>query len=245
MNKVLTEKTLSMQRAKPRSVIISLAYRLNNIVSKVVGKERLLRFHLNGSWLFWRFAFELSGELFGKQFHNHTKALNEEILKREIGENGSIIDVGCGNGRWCQIASKYAKNVVGIDYNKKLIEGARKETVAKNIEYIVGDVTKDLEGRKFDLALLIHVIEHIEDADKILQELHAVSPKLIVEVPDFENDALNIVRLEQNCRFYSDGDHVREYTEEILINQLERNSWKVLKTHKHGGAVLAVTKSIK
>jgi hypothetical protein len=73
-----------------------------------------------------------------------------------------------------------------------------------------------------------------------LQELHAVASNLIVEVPDFENDALNIVRLEQNCRFYSDGDHVREYTREILVNQLERNNWKVSETYKNGGAVLAV-----
>jgi SAM-dependent methyltransferase len=243
MKAIPNEKNLSMSREKERSTAVSMAYRLSNIGRKIFGKEKLLRFYLNGAWLFWRFSFELSGEIYGKDFHNHAKALNEDFLKGKIAEDSSVIDIGCGVGRWCQIAAKYAKNVVGIDYDEKLINQARQTTEAKNIEYIVGDVTKDLEGRRFDLALLTHVIEHIEDADKMLQELHAIASTLIVEVPDFENDALNIVRLEQNCRFYSDGDHVREYTQEILINQLERNNWKILETYKNGGAVLAVTKS--
>jgi SAM-dependent methyltransferase len=237
------EKNLSMSREKERSTVVSIAYRLANIGEKIFGKERVLRFYLNGAWLFWRFSFELSGEMYGKDFHNHAKALNEDFLKNHISENSSVIDIGCGVGRWCQIAAKYAKHVVGIDYDEKLISLARETTEAKNVEYIVGDVTKDLDGRRFDLALLIHVIEHIDDADKILQELHAVASNLIVEVPDFENDALNIVRLEQNCRFYSDGDHVREYTREILANQLERNNWQVLQIYKNGGAVLALAKS--
>jgi SAM-dependent methyltransferase len=243
MKAIPNEKNLSMPREKERSTVVSVAYRLANIVEKVFGNERVLRFYLNGAWLFWRFSFELSGKIYGKDFHNHAKALNEDFLKSEIAENSSVIDIGCGVGRWCQIAAKYAKNVVGIDYDEKLISLARETTEAKNVEYIVGDVTKDLDGRRFDLALFIHVIEHIDDADKILKELHAVASNLIVEVPDFENDPLNIVRLEQNCRFYSDGDHVREYTQAILINQLERNNWIVTQTYKNGGAVLAVAKS--
>jgi SAM-dependent methyltransferase len=243
MNVIPDEKSLSMSRAKERSTVVSIAYRLASIGEKIFGKERVLRFYLNGAWLFWRFSFELSGKIYGKDFHNHAKALNEDFLKSKIVEYSSVIDIGCGVGRWCQIAAKYAKNVVGIDYDEGLIAQARNTTEAKNVEYIVGDVTKDLDGKRFDLALFIHVIEHIDDADKILQELHAVASILIVEVPDFENDALNIVRLQQNCRFYSDGDHVREYTQQVLINQLERNNWKVLETYKNGGAVLAVAKS--
>lgn len=108
---------------------------------------------------------------------------------------------------------------------------------------MVGDVTKDLHDEKFDLALLLHVIEHIDEADRILNELKTVPSMIIVEVPDFEQDALNYVRLKQNLPFYSDGDHVREYTEEILVDQLTRNGCDVIETRKNGGAVLAVAES--
>ncbi len=240
--KLNLEEQLSMLREKPRSLIIAIAYRLAAIGRATIGKERLLRFCLNNSWLFWRFAFEISGEIYGAKFHNNAKALNEDILKRWISANNSVIDIGCGIGRWCKIASKYAKNVVGIDYDENLIRQAREQSKADNIEFIAGDVTKDLKGDLFDLALLTHVIEHIDDADKMLSDLKNLTKLLLVEVPDFEHDPLNWIRLEQNCPFYSDGDHVREYTEEILVNQLKRNGWQVLEIRKHGGAVLAVAK---
>lgn len=235
-----TESDLEMKRAKPRSLAISLSYRIVRIGRLIFGEKRMLRFFLNGSWLFWRFAFELSGEVYDSEFHNNSKALSEDFLRRWIPENGSVIDVGCGVGRWCRIASKYAGTVVGIDFSEDLILRAKKDTGEDNIEYVVGDVTTQLAGQRFDIALLIHVIEHIEDPDRILMELRSVADKIIVEVPDFENDSLNWVRLRQGCPFYTDADHVREYTFDILKNQLERNGWKVLESRKHGGALLVV-----
>lgn len=234
------ETRLSFPREKPKSLLVSFAYRAAAVGRAIVGKERILRYCLNGSRLLWRFAFELSGEIYGAKFHNHAKALNEKFLKRWVPKNGSVVDIGCGVGRWCEVASSYAMTVVGIDFEETLIGIAKSETRNENIEFFVGDVTKDLKGRKFDLALLIHVIEHIDDADRFLKELLSVAEVLIIEVPDFDHDPLNWVRLKQSCSFYSDGDHVREYTEEILVDQLTRTGWKVLETRKNGGAVLAV-----
>ncbi len=234
------QKRLSFPREKPKSIVISLAYRVTALVKKIAGRERLLRWQLNASWLFWRFAFELAGEIYGAKFHNRAKALNEKFLRKWIPENGSVIDIGCGIGRWCDVASKCAKTVVGIDFDPGLIAQAKGEVNATNVRFVVGDVTKDLQGETFDLALLIHVIEHIDDADKMFKDLKNVAGTLIVEVPDFEHDPLNWVRLETGSSFYTDGDHVREYTESILIDQLTQNGWQVLETRKNGGAVLAV-----
>lgn len=238
----VSEEALSMPRDKHVSLTTRLAYRLTNLGKKLFGRKRALRFFLSGSWLFWRFAYEISGEIYDSRFHNHAKALSEDFLKEHIPANGSVIDVGCGVGRWCRIASKYADRVVGIDYSQNLIDEAKRRTQMRNVTFLVGDITTELNKEKFDLALLLHVIEHIDDADRILQDLKNAASKIIVEVPDFEHDALNYVRLEQNLPFYSDGDHVREYTEEILVDQLNRNGWNVIETRKKGGAVLVVAK---
>lgn len=238
------EKRLTIPREKPRSLTVSLAYKLVKLGKKILGNKKILKICLDIERLFWRFSFETAGEMYGAKFHNQAKALNERILSHWIPHNGSVIDVGCGIGRWCRVASRYSKSVVGIDYNKALIDKARSATKEDNIEFIVGDVTKELSGRKFDVALLTHVIEHIENVDTILKELKNVANLLIVEVPDFEHDPLNWVRLEQKCHFYTDGDHVREYTEELLVKHLERNEWQVLETYKHGGAVLAIAKQV-
>jgi SAM-dependent methyltransferase len=234
------EKRLTMPRDKPRSAVISAAYSLQRAGAAVLGKERMLRFFLTSSWLFWRFAFEVSGELYGGDFHLHTKALSEDYLKARIPENGSVIDIGCGVGRWCGIASKYAGSVVGIDYDENLIRQARETVKANNVEFIVGDVTKDLDNRRFDLAILTHVIEHIENTDEFLRQLQQVAHRIIVEVPDFGSDPLNWARLKQATPFYSDADHVKEYTLETLSDQMKRTGWKVLENYKNGGAVLVV-----
>jgi SAM-dependent methyltransferase len=234
------EQSLSMPREKKRSVLISLGYRFGRFGDAIFGKRRMLRLFLKGSWLFWRFAFERSGQIYDDDFHNQSKALSEEYLQRWIAPNDTVIDIGCGLGRWCEIAAKYAGSVVGIDYSDELIAEARHRASAPNVEYIKGDLTRDLDGRRFDLALMTHVIEHIDDPDTILRELRAVTRRLIVEVPDLESDPLNFVRLAEGCPFYSDGDHVREYTQAILNAQLERNGWTVLENRKSGGAVLAV-----
>lgn len=76
--------------------------------------------------------------------------------------------------------------------------------------------------------------------DRILQDLRGVASKIVVEVPDFEQDSLNYVRSEQQLPFYSDGDHVREYTLIILQQQIEQNDWRVLETSSNGAPVLAV-----
>ena len=235
-----TETTLSMERAKRRSIPVSLSYRLGRAADAIFGRGPMLRFFLNGSWLFWRFAFERSGEIYNDSFHNQSKALSEDYLLRWISPEDTVIDIGCGLGRWCEIAAKYAKSVVGIDYSEELIAAARMKPAAQQIEYIVGDVTRDLDGRQFDLALMTHVIEHIDNPDAILAQLQQVAKRLIVEVPDFESDPLNIVRLAENSPFYSDADHVREYTQAILNDQLTRNGWVILENRKMGGAVLAV-----
>ena len=199
-----------------------------------------MRFYLNSSWVFWRMAFEFAGVVYGGEFHNQAKALNEEFLRKQLNEDESLIDIGCGVGRWCKVASKYSHEVVGIDYDKELILQACEQNGNSQIKYIVGDVTKDLDNKKFDVALLIHVIEHIENSDKLLRDLHGVCRRLIIEVPDFEHDPLNWARLKQGCPFYTDGDHVREYTEAILNDQLKRTGWKALETRKNGGSVLII-----
>ena len=235
-----TEQQLSMDREKKRSLTVGLMYRVMRFGSAIFGRERMLRLSLNTSRLFGRFAFEMSSEGYGERFHNLAMALSEDILKAHIPAGGSVVDVGCGQGRACRMAAKYASRVVGIDYDEPLIRQAIQATNDENVEYIHGDVTANLGGQQFDLAMLIHVIEHIDDADKILQSLAAVAKKLIVEVPDFQGDPLNVVRLEQGLPYYSDADHIREYTESILIDQLTRNGWTILETRKNGGAVLAV-----
>ena len=240
----LTEKQLSMGRSKPRATAARLMYKIFAIGRAVLGAELVTRFTLNASQLFGRFAFELSSATYGEDFPNAAMALSDEILRRHVLNGATVLDVGCGYGRACRMAAKFSGSVVGIDLDETLLERARNQTAEKNVEYIHGDLTKYLGGQNFDVVLLIHVIEHIDDPDGLLQTLREITTKIIVEVPDFESDPLNLVRFDLGLQFYSDGDHVREYTQGILSDQLARNGWSLVELTKKGSAVLAVAEAI-
>ncbi len=236
----LTENDLTMPRRKRRSVIISLSYRMVWFSKNILGRKRMLSWCLNTSWLMRRFAFELSSEVFGDLFQREARALSEDVLQRWIPPGGSVLDIGCGPGRWSRLAAQYADSVVGIDQSEVNIKIARQMTTASNIKYVVGDVTQNVDRYHFDVAILVHVIEHIENVDRLLAAISNVASTLIIEVPDFEADPLNMARYALSCPYYSDGDHVREYTLTILTEQLDRNHWNIQHLERRHAAILVV-----
>lgn len=242
MTDPLTESALTMARRKPRSLAISLAYRLFRAARFTFGARRLLRFLLHASWLTWRFAFELSSDVLGAAFQRDARGLPEELLREVIPSGGTVLDAGCGPGRWTRVAARHAGHVVGVDASAAQIEEARKQTSEPNVEYIAGDLLDILSERKFDVALVIHVLEHIEDPDSFLQQIAAAAGTLVIEVPNFEADPLNPVRVRLGCRFYTDADHVREYTAAILRDQLLRNHLEIVREEQHRGSIVAVAR---
>ena len=180
---------------------------------------------------------------FAENFHLVTKGLDEDLLKEVLFPEATVIDIGCGIGRWSNIAAKYCKAVVGVDFDEELIGQAKANSNNKNVEFIVGDVTSDLPSKKYDLGILSHVIEHVDDVDAFLIKLHGVAKTLLIEVPDFNADPLNRVRLEMGVDFYSDGDHVREYTSETLGEQLERNGWTIRSVRHRNGCIVCIAEN--
>lgn len=236
----LTESNLAMPRTKPQSLPIALAYRVKQMARILCGSTALLRFCLFGAWLLKRFAWELSSEMFGSSFHEAAMALSEETLRNWLPIGGSMIDIGCGTGRWCRIAVKYADRVVGVDSHSATIEIAKQLSDDSRIEYRLADVSQNLMLPQCDVALLIHVLEHIDNPDSLLKIVRNIAGTLIVEVPDFEADALNLVRHSLDCSFYSDADHVREYTLDILHQQLERNGYRIKYIERSRGSIVAI-----
>jgi 2-polyprenyl-3-methyl-5-hydroxy-6-metoxy-1,4-benzoquinol methylase len=236
----LTEAELTMPRRKPRSLVVSLSYRLVLAGKYLFGRKRLMRWCLNASWLLRRFAFELGSEVFGSSFQTDARALSKDVLRKWVTPDATVLDIGCGPGRLSRLAAGYAGRVVGIDQSPADIETARQMSDGLNIEYVVGDVTVDLSDSRFDVAMLVHVIEHIDDVDHLLTAIRKIASLLIIEVPDFEADPLNMARHALGCPYYSDGDHLREYSLPMLEQQLERNGWNIQYQERRHGAILAV-----
>jgi len=91
------------------------------------------------------------------------------IIEDGIGplSNAKVLDVGCGNGG---IANAFADQagIWGVD-----IEDKRRDGFPTNFSVVDSELLP-FEGDTFDLVVSHHVIEHVEDQELHLSELHRV-----------------------------------------------------------------------
>ncbi len=83
-----------------------------------------------------------------------------------------VLDIGCGEGYGSYYLSGFAKEVTGIDYDAAIIDYAKNKYARNNLTFRTSDI-KDLNsiGNKFDVVCLFQVIEHLNDALKLLENI--------------------------------------------------------------------------
>ena len=221
-----TQKQLSFQRSKAGWLPASLIFRGSRLARRLLPGETVLAFQLRASRAFWRVAFESAHALYGDSFAERAMALSPELLGRWIPAGANVLDVGCGEGRIVRTIAAYAGRVRGIDRNAAVLERARKATSFGNVEFEMLDAN-DLSDEQYDVAVLSHVLEHIDDPTSLLRHLRKIAPRLIVEVPEFGREPLDCVRLDLGVDFSTDADHVREYTRDMLRGHLADAGWQI------------------
>ena len=128
--------------------------------------------------------YNLWKKLSDKQF-----LLSVELIKRRLKinnfkeknfKNKTILDVGCGSGRWCVLAAQLgAKRIIGVDSSVKNIRfNKSKFKKIKNIKFIYGDNTSlKIKNNFSDITISQGVIHHTTDMFNSLNELIRVTKK--------------------------------------------------------------------
>jgi SAM-dependent methyltransferase len=112
------------------------------------------------------------------------KAANVLELSRGL-QVRSLLDVGCGDGALIArlVELRFAIAYHGVDISSSAIAIARAKAVrAAVFESFDGEVLPFAPG-SFDLAVLSHVVEHLEHPRVLLRETRRVARRVIVEVP--------------------------------------------------------------
>jgi len=109
---------------------------------------------------------------------NNREYLLDEIALRLIGDvqGLKVMDVGCGEGRFCRKLAAMGAHVTGIDPTRSLIEVAEQRD--PDGEYRVGSGTdiKDADGT-YDLTILYLVLIDIRDYETAIQEAARITKK--------------------------------------------------------------------
>lgn len=87
----------------------------------------------------------------------------------------TVLDLGCGEGYGAAYLAGKARQVIGTDIDKSIIVYAGEKYKKDNLSFEVMDVTKlDFLDKTFDVIVSSHVIEHIKEMKKCLQEIKRV-----------------------------------------------------------------------
>jgi 2-polyprenyl-3-methyl-5-hydroxy-6-metoxy-1,4-benzoquinol methylase len=122
-----------------------------------------------------------------------------KFFREFVDPDATILDVGCGLGRNLDFLQKIGyKNVLGLDVNHDSL------SACKARGHFVAHIDEDLDGRKFDVLLFSHVIEHIPYPEIVAffhKYFQSAKPNalVIIACPTFWQG------------FFNDVDHARPY----------------------------------
>lgn len=148
-----------------------------------------------------------------------------DLLER-FARPGRLLDVGGGVGTFCAAAARRGWSPTLVEPVSEAVAHAR----ARGIPSVVGGVADlDSAGGPFDVAALVHVLEHLPEARDALERVRDVlrpGGLLLVEVPNFGS----VCRRASGDRWYHWrlGQHVHFFTRRTLRRLLRAAGFEVL-----------------
>jgi len=146
-----------------------------------------------------------------------------------IGEEKNILDLGCGEGVTLEkILGRFPnRNVLGIDYEEEKVRICKTHHLParQGSAYVL-----DLEDHSWDCCLLLEVIEHLEEPQKALREIHRVLRKgglLLLIFPHdwlFKAARLSFLKFKEA---FSPSGHVKQWTPGKMRQALKEVGFEV------------------
>jgi len=102
---------------------------------------------------------------------NKTPFLKE--IKGYCNKTGEVLDCGCGDGTDIELLWNSKSRFTGIDLSRIAIGmGRRRLKDRPNVHLSVGDIEElSLPDKKFDLVYSLHVVEHLADPERAIEEM--------------------------------------------------------------------------
>ncbi len=128
---------------------------------------------------------------------------------------GKLLDIGCGNGSSMLVMRNQGWDVSGIDFDKQAI--AQAQTHNLNATVVASLDTLDYQDNSFDAIMLNHVIEHVPQPIKLVQECFRVlkpSGTLVALTPNATS--LGHQKFKSNWRGLETPRHLQVFTRDSL-----------------------------
>lgn len=173
-----------------------------------------------------------------------------QTYREFVKKSSEVLEVGASNVERTREIASYCEKLLGVELSEE-----RRPKDFENVKYLTGDwekLTKVVGRGRFDVAVASHVIEHVPNDLKAMNELFSVLKKggaAIINTPNRKRLTRVILDKLFGERIFPYLEHRREYTEEDLINLLNRSKFKNFQIEPvvfglHGGPVFLYFKKV-
>jgi len=132
------------------------------------------------------------------------------ILNRHL--KGKTLDLGCGIGDFLS----FRKDIIGVDINIEMVNWCHSnghQVKKMNFDKL------PFENKSFDSIIMDNVLEHIENPEAILSEVHRT----------LNHKGIFLLGVPGTLGYKKDSDHKVFYSKDKLISTIESNGFKKLK----------------
>ena len=104
------------------------------------------------------------------------------LLDQYFKKNYSVLDIGCAQGGFINILKKINKKFtyVGIDYNKKMLDIAKKRYPNNEFVYTKQNDYSKYIKKKFDLVIIFGILHLNKEWKKIIKEAYKLSKRYLI-----------------------------------------------------------------
>jgi aspartate racemase len=88
------------------------------------------------------------------------------VVKPHLSKTGSMMELGCGLGRWTRVFSSYVKNIEAFDYSNSFIESAKlisSSNNVTNVNFTCLDVTNINTNKFYDYVVSIALLHYLDE----------------------------------------------------------------------------------
>lgn len=226
------------ERIKKRNILNSIIYKVACL--NWFSNKNKFEFFANLEWIFHVLAHEswMNEYLDSKEHPSREFLFN--FIRDKVPTDARIMDLGCGNGEISACLGQISNSVIGVDKDPKKIRNAQVKYKSENVKFICSDALNYLQNcpDKFDVLFLSHILEHLDEPIKFLNDFKSEFRYIYIEVPDFENSYINIVRKRFNCYLnYADEDHIHEFDREEMISIIMSINGEILNAEYRNGVM--------
>ena len=156
-------------------------------------------------------------------------------LKPYLKQGITAADVGCNSGNLSLYMAKHGCNVLGIDYARNVIDGARASAEhyrIKNVDFVAMDFVKEWNRTdEFDFVFCCNVLEHVREDREFVEKFYQMlkpGGKLLLIIPTSYSSMYRTFKFFTG-HFYSDDEvgHLRRYNKKEAKTIVERTGFEI------------------